>query len=283
MLVGADKVDVMEEIFAIEAERGYVQVGPTRLSYLDWGGRGPALLLLHGITSSAAAMWRAAPALGELGFRVVALDMPGHGASELSAAHDIDTIAGLVGEAIEQLQLREVTLVGHSWGGATALALAGGAHTARKALSRVALIDPLLGLSTVVGERFLPSYLVGVGQPAAKLWPNLRTANPDWHAGDVYWKGFALEQCRAKQVAGLFVESGDWTLLEQVRRIELPLLILVADLQHTVIPPDALEELRRAMRPSLGQLLVVPGTNHNMLRGGFAPTMAALTEWLRQH
>jgi pimeloyl-ACP methyl ester carboxylesterase len=47
----------------IAAERGYLQIGATRLSYLTWAGAGPPVLLLHGITSSAATLWQVGSAL----------------------------------------------------------------------------------------------------------------------------------------------------------------------------------------------------------------------------
>lgn len=265
---------------AIAARRGYLELGGARLSYLEWPGQGPPFLLLHGITSSAATLWRAAPALAAGGARVIALDMPGHGESDLSPAHDIDTIAGLAGAAILALGLRELTLVGHSWGGATALALAGGEHPARAALARVVLIDPLLGMSRSWGDRALPSYASGLGQPAAELAPLIAANNPDWLPCDVRWKAEAVEQCRYAQVAGLFTPAEEWELLDRLPRVAAPLLILVADPQYTIIPPDALARVEERL-PAGAQVTVVPGTTHNMLRGpGYAPTMEVIRGWL---
>lgn len=269
------------DTYSIPAARGSIDVGGTRLSYLDWGGEGPPALLLHGITSSAATLWRAAPALGELGLRPIALDMPGHGQSEVSPAHDIDTIAGLVGGVIAALGLERVTLLGHSWGGATALALAGGEHPARAALARVALLDPALAIDPAWGKEMLPSYAEGVGEPAATGRAAIRASHPDWLDEDVYWKAEAMEQCRREQVEGLFLPPEPWSLVERLGRVAVPLLLLVADAPHSVIPAERLEEVREALAPGLGRMVVVPGTNHNMLRGpGFEPTMAALRAWL---
>src|SRR5262245_32242021 len=121
--------------------RGYVQAGPTRLAYLDWGGQGAPLLLLHGITSSARSWWRVAPTLAAEGYHVYALDLPGHGESAETNDHRIANIAALTGATIRALGLDQPTLIGHSWGGATALALAG-ADPGR--LARVVLVDPAL-------------------------------------------------------------------------------------------------------------------------------------------
>lgn len=267
----------MSESFAITAARGYIRLRGARLSYLDWGGEGPPALLLHGITSSAATLWRVAPALAARGLRPIALDMPGHGESDVGPDHAIDAIASLVGDAITGLGLRQVTLLGHSWGGATALALASGDHPARGALARVALLDPALGMETAWGEQALPGYIEGVGEPATTGAAAIRARNPAWCEGDVYWKAIAMEQCRREQVEGFFRPAAAWDLVGRVGRVAAPLLILAAAPGHSVIPTDRHAELRAALAPGRGELVTVPGTTHNMFRGaGYGATMGAL-------
>lgn len=268
---------------SIDAARGYLTVGSVRLSYLDWGGDGPPAVLFHGITSSAATFWRVAPVLRAAGHRVIALDMPGHGESDVSPAHDLDTIAGLVGGAIEQLGLRDVRLIGHSWGGATALTLARGVHPARAALARMVLVDPVLALAPEWGAARLAEFLAGVGEPADVVRPRVRANNPAWDEGDVYWKSVALEQCRRIQVEGFFLPREGWSLVEQVERVTVPLLVLVCEPAFSVVSAPVREELRARLRKGRGQLEEVSGTNHNMFRGpGYAATMATLLAWLRE-
>ncbi|HMQ31003.1 MAG TPA: alpha/beta fold hydrolase, partial [Chloroflexaceae bacterium] len=174
-----------------------------------------------------------------------------------------------------------VTLIGHSWGGATALALAGGAHPARAALARVVLLDPALAIDPARGPALLPTYLEGVGEPAGGGLAAIRARNPAWLDEDVHWKAEALEQCRREQVEGFFLPAAPWSLVERLGRVAVPLLVLAAEAPYSVIPAERLAEARAALAPGLGRLVVVPGTNHNMLRGpGFGPTMDALRGWL---
>src|SRR4051794_16214475 len=59
------------------------------------------------------------PFFTDLGFRCVAFDRRGHGRSDApSTGYDIDTLARDLGSVIERLELTNVTLVGHSLGGA---------------------------------------------------------------------------------------------------------------------------------------------------------------------
>lgn len=268
---------------AIEATRGSIQAGELQLSYLEWAAEGPPIMLLHGITSNAQTLWQVAPALCALGYHVYAMDMPGHGASETSSRHTINAMAELVGAAIASLGLRRLTLIGHSWGGATSLVLASGSHPARAALARVVLVDPVLAMNPEIGATMLPNYVAGVGQPAATTSPTVQANNPDWHPCDVHWKATALEQCRQEQVAGFFVGSGAWFLAGQLALVDIPLYLLVADPAYSIIPADRIAELDNELRPGLGTLQVVAGTTHNMLRGrGYKATMAALSGWLEQ-
>jgi pimeloyl-ACP methyl ester carboxylesterase len=260
-------------------QRGSLQAGGTRLSYLDWGGGGDPLLLLHGITSNARTWWRVGPALAALGFRVVALDMPGHGHSGEAADHGLDAMAQLVGAACRELGLRRTTLVGHSWGGAIALELA--AHGKGPDVDRLVLMDPALSLTAEIGKTRVPVFSKGIGAPMEELVPAIAAANPDWHPQDVQWKAEAMLQCRPGAVSGFFTQSGDWNITADFARVKAPLLLLVADPVASIIDSETLAAAERSMDASRASMTVVRGTTHNMYRGsGYEPTMAVVTDWL---
>ena len=173
------------------------------------------------------------------------------------------------------MQLTNPVVIGHSWGGAVALELA-----TLMAVARVVLVDPLLALTSERGALRLPIYLEGLGMPPEQTLPPIRAANPDWHACDFIWKGQALQQCRADAVRGLFIGSSDWDLTPLFGRVEAPLLLLLADVEYSVIAPATLSAAEAALRPERGQVTRITGTNHNMFRGGFAPFMRVLLPWL---
>src|SRR5215216_6937444 len=107
-----------ECVAGLEPRRGQVQASGMIFSYLEWGESGSPLLLLHGITSSARGWWRVAPELVALGYHVYALDMPGHGQSQLIDVHRINQIADRMSAALGEVQLAKPVVMGHSWGGA---------------------------------------------------------------------------------------------------------------------------------------------------------------------
>lgn len=265
----------------ISAQRKTIQLAYGRVSFLEWPTDGPVVLLCHGITSSAVTLWRLGADLAADGWRVIAVDLPGHGQSDLSPAHDMDTIAGIVGDLIQALAITDLAMVGHSWGGATTLALISGQHPSRTAIRRAVLLDPLVRQEAAVAPSLLPQFTIGVGQPPAETLPRLRELNPDWHPCDYYWKTQALAECRYEQVAGLFLMPEDWTLVPRIAWVQIPVLILLAEPAYTIIPPAIQDELRATAPADLVQMVTIPGTNHNMLRGpGYEPTFQALRQFL---
>ena len=86
-------------------------------------GEGPPLLLLHGLFGSAT-NWRGiARALSDT-FEVHALDLRNHGASPWADSMDYIEMAEDVRAYIEKCRIAPVSIIGHSMGGKTAMALA---------------------------------------------------------------------------------------------------------------------------------------------------------------
>jgi pimeloyl-ACP methyl ester carboxylesterase len=235
--------------------------------------------MLHGITSNARTWWRVAPRLVEHGFRVVAFDMPGHGDSDETADHRIESVAELIGEAVANLDMDRMLVIGHSWGGAVALAMA--ARDSPR-VARLALLDPALNLTADVGRTRVPVFTKGIGLSAGALAPAIAQANPDWHEEDVRWKAEAMERCRAEAVIGFFTKSGDWDLTAKLGDVKVPVLLLVADPESTIIDAKTRAIAERRLRPESARMVVVPNTTHNMYRGaGWEPTLALITDWLK--
>jgi pimeloyl-ACP methyl ester carboxylesterase len=96
-----------------------------RLHARDWGGSGPAVLLLHGLASNARIWDGVGPRLVGAGLRVVALDLRGHGASDQpGSGYDFATVGRDLAAALAGLGLERPVLVGHSWGANVALQFA---------------------------------------------------------------------------------------------------------------------------------------------------------------
>ena len=87
-------------------------------------GEGPVLLLIHG-TGAATHSWRHLAPLLAAHFKVVAIDLPGHGFSDPAPSSRVASLPGMaraLGELLQTLDLDCAIVVGHSAGGAIACA-----------------------------------------------------------------------------------------------------------------------------------------------------------------
>jgi len=103
----------------------------------DVTGSGPPVVVLHGLFGSAT-NWRSVARQLAGAHEVHALDLRNHGASPWDAAMNYDAMADDVRHYIDSHQLQDVTVMGHSMGGKTAMALAL-AHPDR--LERLIVVD----------------------------------------------------------------------------------------------------------------------------------------------
>ena len=89
----------------------------TTIYYKDWG-KGPIVTFSHGWPLNSD-MWDGQMLfLAQQGFRVVAHDRRGHGrSSQAWSGNDMDGYADDLAAVIEALDLKDVTMVGHSTGG----------------------------------------------------------------------------------------------------------------------------------------------------------------------
>lgn len=101
----------------------FVDVGGVRVHYQEAGDpKAPALVLIHGFASSTLVWSKVFLRLAQAGFRVIAIDMLGFGYSGKPRNGEY-TIAGqatLLISLLDHLNLKGVTLVGSSYGGAVA-------------------------------------------------------------------------------------------------------------------------------------------------------------------
>lgn len=89
-------------------------------------GDGRSLVLVHGITESRRVWDPLVAPLVAAGYRVVAIDLRGHGASSRVPPYDLATMAGDVGAVLAREGIGDALLVGHSLGGAVVSAYAAG-------------------------------------------------------------------------------------------------------------------------------------------------------------
>lgn len=105
----------------------FITINGLRLHYLDWGGEDKQpFIMLHGIGRVAHSFDHIAPRFRER-YRVLALDLRGHGDSDWSpaGAYLVEDYASDLEQFAEQLGLRNLVLLGNSTGGRVVQVYAG--------------------------------------------------------------------------------------------------------------------------------------------------------------
>ena len=111
--------EVLEAKYASASSRYIDLSNGTRIHYRDQGNvAGHTLLLIHGQSSSTEAWDLWTQHLND-GFRVISIDLPGHGLTRAPPdyAPSMDVFADLVDEFVRELGVERFTIVGHSMGG----------------------------------------------------------------------------------------------------------------------------------------------------------------------
>jgi pimeloyl-ACP methyl ester carboxylesterase len=113
------------------------------LNVREWGDRrDPTLLFWHalGAAGSGATIAELAPVLAERGHRVLAIDGPGFGSSPVQPPerYALGSLAEAALRVAQEDHVERFAFMGHSWGGAVALACA---HAAPERVTHLVLVD----------------------------------------------------------------------------------------------------------------------------------------------
>ena len=269
------------------AQSHMIDLPAGRFHYLSWGEEHtelPCALLLHGITSSALSWIRVAPALADR-YRVYALDMRGHGDSikpskgAYSLRHSADDAAAFM----NVLGLERPLLMGHSWGGATAMVLASGFESQKPVplFSKVILEDPAYDFGLSGSEERAIFYTKDIGRPADELRAEITADNPGWTQVDVEGKIDALHKVTREAVMSVYAEAGEeGDLLPLLAQIVAPTLLLRADASLNTTLDEAAWERAKQYLSANSRAVQIDGAAHNIHRSKFDAFMQAVNDFL---
>jgi pimeloyl-ACP methyl ester carboxylesterase len=249
------------------------------IAALQWGDAGPQLLLHHA-NGFCAATWALVAGRLATDYRVVAIDVRGHGESstpEGPAAYDWhELLADLIGVA-EQLvaECGPIALgAGNSFGGTlTACAAA----SRPELFERVALLDPVIRPTPELLEGHVdpaqleamrarggPDLIVEQARRRRAVWPSRDAAREAWRGKEMFasWQPEALElylafglrdrddgsvelACLPDVEASVFEMSGSIDPFAYAPRLRAPALVVAAELGY--FPPVLFDLLANAM------------------------------------
>jgi pimeloyl-ACP methyl ester carboxylesterase len=270
------------------------------LAVREWGDPDlPAILFWHslGPAGSGAQIVEVAPRLVEAGYRVVSPDGPGFGASPPlpPERYGMDDLVELARRLVAALELEQVTLMGHSWGGAIAVRFAGAYPEQVRAL---VLLDSghidYRELSDVDADKPVEDWIAYAREGQA-TWPSREAFEDDFREAlkrptpdllEAFLAGTRAEgsavlgsnpDARGAAMAGLVERvSVAWPVLSEQR---IPTLLLLAtEPPHVDQNREHIGRFEAAVPHA--EVRWVPGAGHGILADVGPPLGDEIAEWL---
>ena len=251
-------------------------------------GSGPLVLLLHGFTGSKA-NW--APLMSALagGYRLLAVDLPGHGESEAPvdrARYEMASVAADLSALLDHLELDNAHLLGYSMGGRLALYLAL-AEPARWRSLVLESASPGLATEAERAERrehdaALADFIERQGVEAfVDRWERLPLFASQRSLPEAVRQKHRNGRLRNRPqgLAGSLRGMGAGTqpsLWDRLAELALPSLLIVGELDEKFVA--LAREMLRSMPQAL--LTVVPEAGHTVHLEQPGVFMALLQRWL---
>ncbi|MHA7986002.1 alpha/beta fold hydrolase [Rathayibacter sp. CAU 1779] len=229
----------------------------------EWGSGDRVAVLVHGLFSSSRTWHRLGPDLADKGYRVIAVDLAGHGRSPRSNWY---SLSGLVRSIADTVPLKPELAIGHSLGG-----LALSRLVARLQPDRAVYIDPaFLGSRLPWWQRAgAPMLFHGILNRQER---SIQRSNPRWGSDDV-----AIEVGDYAAFDRKFFKrfgDGHAMPLTAPDRMAVPSMMMLAD-RSKMVSTSVADRLRRVGF----EIRTVAGAGHTVHRDDFAGFRRALTGW----
>ncbi|KIT17453.1 acetoin dehydrogenase dihydrolipoyllysine-residue acetyltransferase subunit [Jannaschia aquimarina] len=189
---------------------------------------GPPLVLIHGFLSDAQSWGPLEKAFGS-GRPIHKLELPGHGRATRKPPADFSALVSHMRRGLDELNLEAMHLVGHSLGGAVALALA---DTRPRRVASLTLIAPA-GLGPQIDGAALDGMLRATRAESLAPWLKRLVADPDrisWNYVQAVLAGRSDEDLRDAQrrmAETLFADGTQcFDLQAALGRVEMPTRII---------------------------------------------------------
>jgi pimeloyl-ACP methyl ester carboxylesterase len=235
-----------------------------RLAVHESGDGAKTAVLIHGIMSDSRAWHRVTAELHAHGYRVLAVDLAGHGRSPRARRYSPAAWAHDVVETLEPMLDRAPDVVmGHSLGGLVASLVAD-----RLAPRAAIYIDPAFSFPTGVKGWAFKAFFAMAPRPRRSA---LVRMNPRWSAVDVDIEVATLRDWDKRTILGFL----DTRPLVPPARLVAPSLVVLAEKSLLITERVAAQMRSRGMT-----VATVRGTGHTVFRDDHAGFMDTVVGWL---
>src|SRR5213593_2877562 len=264
-----------------------------RQSTTKTGGKGPVVTFSHGWPLSSDAWDGQLLFLAQNGFRVVAHDRRGHGrSSQAWSGNDMNGYADDLAAVIEALDLKDVTLVGHSTGGGEVTRYIGRHGTKRVAAAILIAAVPPIVVKTAANPEGLP----------IEVFDGLRTSLAKDRSQ--FYKDFAVmfygaNRPDAKVSQGMLDQFWLWSMqaglknsydsikafsetdfTDDLKKFDVPTLVMHGEDDQVVPIKDSAKKSAKLIKGS--QEIYYPGAPHGLTATHADRVNSDLLEFLQQ-
>jgi len=228
-----------------------LEVNGQTVHYVQTGGGAPALVLVHGAGGDHTTWMRQLEGLADSA-TVVALDLPGHGASSGDGCRAVADYAAAVRGFLAALGRGSVVLGGHSMGGAIAQTVA---LTAPELLAGLVLVGTgaRLRVFPKLFELMEKDYAEGVAFVTGYAWSR---SSPEALRGG---GRSTMSATRPAVTIGDFTACDGFDVMDRIGHVRLPALVIVGE-DDELTPPKYAEFLARAIPGA--RLTRIPRAGH---------------------
>lgn len=224
----------------------------------------PLLVLIHGAGHDHTAWQLQTRYFAHHGYRVLAVDLPGHGGSEGPAPDTIEGYAGWMGRLLDALEGPRAILVGHSMGSLIALDLAG---------TRPELVEALALLATTPKMTVHPDLLAAARADdhlAIELitgWTHATPARLGGNRTPGIWMSGASLRLLERSAPGVLANdlaacARYEAALGRAAAVTVPTLVMVGE-RDLMTSPSGVPPLVEALADAT--LVTLPDTGHSMM------------------
>ncbi|WP_425837072.1 alpha/beta fold hydrolase [Microbacterium sp. PA5] len=243
------------------------------LPRLAWGSPDAPrhALLIHGLGSSGALMWRFGTALADAGWYATAVDLRGHGTAPRALDYTIGAYAADVHGTAPQRRDGGSgwdLVIGHSLGGAAATVASAQDPAWTR---RLVLVDPGIHLVDADREAVTASQEQAFADTSQAA---VRAEHPHWHPQDIELKSLAAQQASRWAVEQTGAQNTPWDVRDDAARLTVPTHVLGADpAVYSLFTGELAAQVRRNPVVTMS---VVAGAGHSPHRDAPEETIRQL-------
>ncbi|WP_431801597.1 alpha/beta fold hydrolase [Microbacterium sp. bgisy203] len=247
---------------------------PLTLPRLSWGSTTAPrrALLVHGLGSNGALMWRYGTFLADAGWHATAVDLRGHGTAPRALDYTIAAYAADLAHTGAHDDAPWDLVVGHSLGGAASTVASADAPAWTR---RLVLVDPAIHLGDHDRQVVRNSQERSFADTSIAA---VRAEHPTWHENDIELKALSAQQASRWAVEETNRQNTPWDVRAAAARLSVPTHVIASDPKvYSIFKGALVDEVRQNPVVTVS---VVTGAGHSPHRDLPDDTMRHLADAL---